>query len=107
MTRPVWLLPYAEALYRLERYQEAEVELTRLRELHQEAQPGQPHPVVTTFLSMIYHRLNQPEKAKVELARQRRELQEYFGTQQLEETILSNYMQAFYAEPAALIEGKK
>jgi tetratricopeptide (TPR) repeat protein len=93
------------ALYRLGRYEEARAALTRFRELEAEADPAQVHPAATAFLAMTHHHLGQPDKSKEELARLRRELAaEPFASGLAG---MAPAMRAFYAEPAALIEGTK
>jgi WD40 repeat protein len=93
------------ALYRLGRYDVALTALTRLRELEAEADPTQIHPATTAFLTMTYHRLGQADKAKEALAQLRRELAAEPFASGL--ATMTPAMRDFYAEPAALIEGKK
>jgi WD40 repeat protein len=83
---------YGGALYRLGEYEKALPALLRAREVNNRA------PVISAFLAMTYHRLNQPEKAKAELAKLRE--------QWLPDPMTAGPL-ALYDEAVALIEGKK
>jgi hypothetical protein len=83
-------LDYGGALYRLGEYEKALPALLRAREV------SKGGPLVSGFLAMTYHRLNQLDKAKAELVKLRQDVDR-----------LPIGMRAFYDEAVALIEGKK
>jgi tetratricopeptide (TPR) repeat protein len=95
---------YGGALYRLGQYEAAVEPLLKAREIGGMVPVGSLSP--TAFLAMTYHRLGQTEKAKQELARLRREMQDETFANSLRQPVM-DFMRAFYAEPAAIIEGQK
>jgi serine/threonine protein kinase/WD40 repeat protein/tetratricopeptide (TPR) repeat protein len=96
---PGWLRS-GGALYRLDRYPEALVDLQKARELG--GMPAQTGPAPTAFLAMTYHRLGQTDKAKQELDRLRREMKE----EPFASARLVPYFVDFYAEAEAVVEGR-